>query len=83
MDSLSPEGRGVAHIDGKVTFIDGALPGETVRARYQKRRKRFDEAETVGVIHPSRERRAAKMPPFWRLWGLPLAASRCRRTDTA
>jgi len=64
VDSLSPEGRGVAHIDGKVTFIDGALPGETVRARYQKRRKRFDEAETVGVIHPSSERVQPKCRDF-------------------
>lgn len=64
IDSLSPEGRGVAHIDDKVTFIEGALPGETVRARYQKRRKRFDEAEAVGVIQPSRERVQPKCRHF-------------------
>ncbi|MCS3903916.1 23S rRNA (uracil1939-C5)-methyltransferase [Methylohalomonas lacus] len=64
IDSLSPEGRGVAHIDGKATFIDGALPGETVRARYHKRRKRMDEAEVVGVIHASSERVQPKCPHF-------------------
>jgi len=64
VDSLSPEGRGVAHVDGKITFIDGALPGETVRARYLRRRKRFDEAETIGVIHSSSERVQPKCPHF-------------------
>ena len=64
IDSLSPEGRGVAHIEGKATFVDGALPGETVRAKYHKRRKRFDEAETVGVIQASRERVQPKCRHF-------------------
>ena len=30
IESLSPEGRGVAHIEGKVVFVDFALPGEIV-----------------------------------------------------
>ena len=28
VESLDQEGRGVAHVDGKVIFIEGALPGE-------------------------------------------------------
>jgi len=64
VESLSPEGRGVAHVDGKTTFIDGALPGETVRARYLKRRKRHDEAEIVGVLNASSERVQPKCPHF-------------------
>ena len=30
IESLDREGRGVAHVDGKAIFVDGALPGETV-----------------------------------------------------
>ena len=30
IESLSHDGRGVAHLDGKAVFIDGALPGEVV-----------------------------------------------------
>lgn len=64
IESLSPEGRGVARVDGKTTFVDGGLPGETVRARYQKRRKRHDEAEIVGVLSASSERVQPRCPHF-------------------
>ncbi|MEK7836225.1 MAG: TRAM domain-containing protein, partial [Pseudomonadota bacterium] len=30
IESLDQEGRGIAHADGKVIFINGALPGELV-----------------------------------------------------
>jgi 23S rRNA (uracil1939-C5)-methyltransferase len=30
VESLDQEGRGIAHADGKVIFIEGALTGETV-----------------------------------------------------
>lgn len=28
VESLDHDGRGVAHVEGKTVFIDGALPGE-------------------------------------------------------
>lgn len=64
IDSLSPEGRGVARIDGKATFIDGALPGEIVRARYRSRRGRFDEAVMTRVINASQDRVEPRCPHF-------------------
>ena len=30
VERLDQEGRGIAHVDGKVVFIQGALPGERV-----------------------------------------------------
>ena len=39
IEKLSHEGRGVCHVDGKVTLVDGALPSETVTLKYKKRRK--------------------------------------------
>ena len=56
IESLSHEGRGVAHIEGKVVFVDGALAGEQVTAKYVRRRGKFDELATVGVLTASADR---------------------------
>lgn len=57
---LSHEGRGVARVDGKVVFIDGALPGERVRAWRTGSSRHFDEARTLAVLHASPDRVAAR-----------------------
>ncbi len=54
--SLSHDGRGIARIDGKVVFVDGALPGERVILALTKRRRHLDEARLVEVLAPSPER---------------------------
>lgn len=64
IESLSHEGRGVAHVDGKITFIDGALPGERVIFRYTRRRGRFDEGTTLQVLAPASERAAPRCSHF-------------------
>lgn len=56
MESLSHEGRGIARINGKTVFIDGALPGERVTFKYTGQRSRFAEGVVVDVITPSAER---------------------------
>ena len=56
VSSLSHEGRGIAHIDGKVAFVDGALAEEEVLATYVRRRGRFDELKTVEVLKPASTR---------------------------
>lgn len=50
IERLSHEGRGVARNDGKIAFVDGALPGETVTAVYTARRSQFDELNLKEVI---------------------------------
>jgi 23S rRNA (uracil1939-C5)-methyltransferase len=62
IESLSPEGRGVAHIDGKVVFIDGALEGERVRFKRVRKRGRFDEGSILEVITASAQRVTPKCP---------------------
>lgn len=56
IESLTLEGRGVCHINGKATFIGRALPGESVRFVYTNRKKHFDEGDTVAVEIASPDR---------------------------
>ena len=60
IDSLSHEGRGIANQDGKVVFVDGALPGERVTFQLTNRRKTFDEGKLVEVLEASPDRIEAK-----------------------
>jgi 23S rRNA (uracil1939-C5)-methyltransferase len=53
---LAHDGRGVARVDGKAVFIDGALPGERVRFRVIKRRRQLDEAGLTEVLSASPDR---------------------------
>ena len=50
IERLSHEGRGVARNDGKIAFVDGALPGETVTAVYSSRRSQYDEMRLKDVL---------------------------------
>ncbi|MFZ0219802.1 MAG: 23S rRNA (uracil(1939)-C(5))-methyltransferase RlmD [Candidatus Aquirickettsiella sp.] len=53
---ISHEGRGIAHINGKITFIDDALPGETVLIAYKKKRRSYDEAKSIQILDTSTDR---------------------------
>ncbi len=53
---LAHDGRGIARMDGKAVFVDGALPGERVRLRVFKRRRQLDEAGLVEVLRASPDR---------------------------
>jgi 23S rRNA (uracil1939-C5)-methyltransferase len=56
VESLTHDARGVARIDGKTTFIEGALPGEQVRFRYHNKRARYDTGTVLDVLSPSADR---------------------------
>ena len=61
---LSHEGRGIARIDGKVTFIRGALPGERVRYRLYRHGKQADEGELSAIEQAAPERVAPRCAHF-------------------
>ncbi len=50
INRLSHEGRGIASVAGKATFVVGALPGEQVRAIMTKKHGRYDEARALEVL---------------------------------
>ena len=64
IESLSHDGQGVAHINGKATFIESALPGEEVMFVYRKRHSRYDIGEAVEIITPSSQRVTPKCAHF-------------------
>ena len=53
VESLTHDARGVARVNGKAVFIDGALPGEEVMFSYVDQHKRYDEGQLVEVLQPS------------------------------
>jgi len=61
---LAHDGRGIARVEGKAVFIEGALPGERVRFRVFKRRRQLDEAGLVEVLRPSPDRVIPKCAHF-------------------
>lgn len=64
IESLGHDGRGVARVDGKATFVEGALPGEDVMFKYLDQRKTFDEGYVTEVIQASSDRVEPKCPHF-------------------
>ena len=56
IESITHEGHGVAHVDGKAVFIEGALPGETVLYRTLNRGKSYDLGRMIEIIEPSLDR---------------------------
>jgi 23S rRNA (uracil1939-C5)-methyltransferase len=64
IESLDHEGRGVAHVDGKAIFIEGALPGEVVEYASDRRKKNYEKAHAVRVLRSSSQRVAPPCPHF-------------------
>ena len=64
IESLDAEGRGIARHDGKVVFVEGALPGERVEARVVERKSSFDRAVADRILHASPFRTVPRCPHF-------------------
>jgi len=64
IETLSHDGRGIARIEGKTVFVDGALAGEQVKFLYTKKHKSYDEGKTVEVLTAAEDRVEAKCQHF-------------------
>jgi 23S rRNA (uracil1939-C5)-methyltransferase len=62
VDSLAHGGAGVARLDGFVVFVQGAIPGDRVRAVVGKSKRGYAEARTVEVLAPSPDRIEPREP---------------------
>jgi len=56
IESLDHEGRGVAHVEGKVVFIEGALLGEQVEYSTYKRKPSYEQATATRILKASAQR---------------------------
>jgi 23S rRNA (uracil1939-C5)-methyltransferase len=54
--ALSHDGRGIATLQSKTTFLAGALPNESVTYRIHQKKTTFMEGEAVEILTPSPER---------------------------
>lgn len=64
IESLDYEGHGVAHVDGKTIFIDGALPFETVSYSSYRKKPTFENAQAVDILRESFMRVKPRCPHF-------------------
>jgi 23S rRNA (uracil1939-C5)-methyltransferase len=65
IDALDSEGRGVARTpEGKVVFVEGALPGERVSFTKVRDKRKFDVARVSEIFQPSAGRREPLCPHF-------------------
>ena len=64
IESLDHEGRGIAHADGKVIFIEGALTGERVTYSSYRKKNNFEQAQVEQILKQSFMRVQPKCPVF-------------------
>ena len=62
VDSLAHGGSGVARRDGFVVFVQGAVPGDRVRAAVTKAKRGYAEARVVELLEPSADRIEPRAP---------------------
>ena len=65
IESMDLDAQGVAHrADGKVVFVDGALPFERVRANVHRKKNNWEQASLLEVVQASNQRVTPQCPHF-------------------
>ncbi|MDP2144638.1 MAG: 23S rRNA (uracil(1939)-C(5))-methyltransferase RlmD [Gallionella sp.] len=64
IESLDHEGRGIAHADGKVIFIEGALTGERVTYSTYRKKNNYEQAQVGQILKQTFMRVQPKCPNF-------------------
>ncbi len=66
IEAVAAEGNSLAHVNGKVLFVSGTMPGDIVDVQVNKVRKGYMEGYVVKMIQPSADRIA----PFCSHFGI-------------
>ena len=64
IESIDHEGRGIAHAEGKVIFIEGALTGELVTYSSYRKKNNYEQAQVGKILQQSFMRVQPKCPNF-------------------
>ena len=63
--AYAAEGKSIGHLpDGRVVFVEGAVPGDIATLRFSKSKKSFAEAKAIAITTPSRHRVTPFCPHF-------------------
>ncbi len=66
VDAYAAGGKSIARLDGKVVFIEGAVPGDVVDVRLTKNKKDWAEGKAIHFIQYSKDR----VVPFCKHFGV-------------
>ena len=66
IEKIAAEGKGLAHVDGMVVFVDYAVPGDVVDIRVLKKKKNYMEGRIEKLVTPSKDR----LEPFCSHFGV-------------
>ncbi len=64
IEKLDYFGRGITHVDGKVVFVNNALPGEVLDIAIKDAKKNYSEAQVIRYIKKSTNRTKSLCPYF-------------------
>ena len=56
IDNLSHDLKGITRVDGKVTFIDNALPNEVVDIKIIEEKKKYNKGKVISYVEKSKDR---------------------------
>ena len=62
IDALGSNGEGIGRIDGYTVFVEGALPGETIRVLIVKVKKNYGYGKRMEILEVSPQRREPLCP---------------------
>ncbi len=64
IESIAFEGKGIAHINGKVVFVRNAIPGDLVEIVLIKNKKDYADGKVIEILEPSPNRITPKCKHF-------------------
>src|SRR2546422_3920453 len=69
IDKLVHGGKGLAHAGAMAVFVEGVLPGESVRIQLERVKKGYAEGRLLEVVTPSPDRTTAPCPVYGQCGG--------------